>query len=295
MPRTADAIVAELHDVLQASGTGAPYVLAAHSFGGLFARLYAATCPDEVVGMVLIDGWQEDLPAILGPAQWAAFVDLATPPPPGLEAYRDLESVDFAAASARMAEAARTEPLKPLPLFVISRAKPVRLPPNVPSTFSARNARTWARRRPARPATASGADRPGAEVILFVRLTNGSSAKQTAIVGRDPVSHTERRTRSPRTMARRRSAAARPRDRPLSVVGKAARPAKNGERHLHVLQGEIHIRWPRCSARRALRFIEALQTESRPASARQASPHRRASDGPMNGARRRTQRRSQTA
>ena len=32
------------------------------------------------------------------------------------------------------------------------------------------------------PATARGADRPGAEVILFVRLTNGSSAKQTAIV-----------------------------------------------------------------------------------------------------------------
>jgi len=27
----------------------------------------------------------------------------------------------------------------------------------------ARNARTWAHRRPARPATASGADRPGAE------------------------------------------------------------------------------------------------------------------------------------
>ncbi len=53
MPRTADAIVAELHGVLQASGKAAPYVLAAHSLGGLFARLYAATYPGEVAGMVL--------------------------------------------------------------------------------------------------------------------------------------------------------------------------------------------------------------------------------------------------
>ncbi len=116
MPRTADAIVAELHGVLQASGIAPPYVLAAHSLGGLFARLYAATYPKEVAGMVLIDAWQEDLPAILGPAQWAAYVDVATPPPPGLEFYRDLESVDFAAASARMREAARTEPLRPMRL-----------------------------------------------------------------------------------------------------------------------------------------------------------------------------------
>ncbi len=35
-----------------------------------------------------------------------------------------------------MTEAARTEPLRPLPLFIISRAKPVQLPPNVPSALS---------------------------------------------------------------------------------------------------------------------------------------------------------------
>src|SRR5271166_1722617 len=143
MPRTAGAIVAELHGVLQASGIAGPYVLAVHSLGGLFARLYAATYPGDVAGMALIDAWQEDLPAILGPAQWAAFVDLATPPPPGLEAYRDLESVDFAAASARMSEAARTVPLRPMPLFVISRAKPVQLPPNVRPGFSPAFEAAW--------------------------------------------------------------------------------------------------------------------------------------------------------
>jgi pimeloyl-ACP methyl ester carboxylesterase len=45
MPRTADEIVAELHALLGAAKLEAPYVLVAHSLGGLFARLYAATYP----------------------------------------------------------------------------------------------------------------------------------------------------------------------------------------------------------------------------------------------------------
>ena len=137
MPRTADAIVAELHELLAAAHVAGPYVLVAHSLGGLFARLYASTYPDEVAGMVLVDAWQEDLPALLGPDQWKAYVEIATPPPPGFEAYRALEMVDFAAASVRMSEASAARPLRNIPLIVISRAKPVALPPNPPAAFSA--------------------------------------------------------------------------------------------------------------------------------------------------------------
>jgi pimeloyl-ACP methyl ester carboxylesterase len=85
---------------------------------------------------VLVDAWQEDLDVILGPAQWAAYVELAGPAPPGLESYADLESVNFGAASARMREAAKSAPLRPMPLSVISRGKPVQLPPGVPAAFS---------------------------------------------------------------------------------------------------------------------------------------------------------------
>ncbi len=136
MPRTAEAIAAELHATLDSQGIKGPYVLAAHSLGGPFARLYAATYPDEVAGLVLVDAWPEDLEAVLGPAQWAAYVDLATPPAPGLEGYADLELVDFEAASARMREALKSAPLRPMPLYVISRWKPVRLPPGSPTAFS---------------------------------------------------------------------------------------------------------------------------------------------------------------
>ena len=136
MPRTAEEVVFELHDLLDAAKIEGPFVLAGHSLGGLFARLYAATYPGQVAGLVLIDAWPESMPKLLGPEQWQAYEALSAPPPPGLETYRDLETIDFGAASERMAEAAAHQPLYGIPLFVLSRAKPVALPPNVPAAFS---------------------------------------------------------------------------------------------------------------------------------------------------------------
>lgn len=136
MPRTAEAVVSELHDLLDAAAIEGPYVLVAHSLGGLFARLYASTYPNSVAGVVVIDAWPEAMPKLLGPEQWQAYEALSAPPPPGLETYRDLETIDFGAASERMAEAASNQPLFGIPLFVLSRAKSVALPPNVPAAFS---------------------------------------------------------------------------------------------------------------------------------------------------------------
>jgi pimeloyl-ACP methyl ester carboxylesterase len=135
MPRTAGAVVSELHGLLAAAAIEGPYVLVAYSLGGLFARLYAST-PNSVAGLVLIDAWPEAMPKLLGPEQWQAYEALSAPPPPGLETYRDLETIDFGAASERMLEAASNQPLFAIPLFVLSRAKPVALPPNVPAAFS---------------------------------------------------------------------------------------------------------------------------------------------------------------
>ena len=136
MPRTAEEGMFELHDVLEAAKNEGPYVLVAHSLGGVFARLYASTYPENVAGLVLVDASPETMPKLLGPEQWQAYVVLSSPPPPGLETYRDLETIDFGAASERMAEAAAQYPLYGIPLFVLSRAKPVALPPNVPAAFS---------------------------------------------------------------------------------------------------------------------------------------------------------------
>lgn len=48
-------IVTDLHTLLRGADVDGPYVVAGHSFGGLYALAFAARFPDEVAGMVLID------------------------------------------------------------------------------------------------------------------------------------------------------------------------------------------------------------------------------------------------
>jgi pimeloyl-ACP methyl ester carboxylesterase len=48
-------IATDLHTLLQRGNVPGPYVLAGHSFGGLYVRTFAARYPDEVAGMVLVD------------------------------------------------------------------------------------------------------------------------------------------------------------------------------------------------------------------------------------------------
>jgi pimeloyl-ACP methyl ester carboxylesterase len=54
-PQDATRIATDLHTLLQRGGVPGPYVLAGHSFGGLYALTYADRYPDEVAGMVLVD------------------------------------------------------------------------------------------------------------------------------------------------------------------------------------------------------------------------------------------------
>jgi pimeloyl-ACP methyl ester carboxylesterase len=54
-PRDARQISSELHTLLKDGGTEGPYVLVGHSYGGLYAQMYAARHPDETAGVVLVD------------------------------------------------------------------------------------------------------------------------------------------------------------------------------------------------------------------------------------------------
>ena len=59
--RDAITIAAELHTLLQQVNIPGPYVMAGHSFGGKYIRVFAAQYPTEVVGMVLVDATHPDL------------------------------------------------------------------------------------------------------------------------------------------------------------------------------------------------------------------------------------------
>ena len=51
----ASQIATDLHTLLGRGNVPGPYVLAGHSFGGLYVLTYAARYPDQVAGMVLVD------------------------------------------------------------------------------------------------------------------------------------------------------------------------------------------------------------------------------------------------
>lgn len=54
-PRDAETIAKELHELLEKSGESPPYILAGHSFGGPYIRVFTKLYPDEVAGLVFID------------------------------------------------------------------------------------------------------------------------------------------------------------------------------------------------------------------------------------------------
>jgi pimeloyl-ACP methyl ester carboxylesterase len=127
-PRDARDVVADLHTLLHTTGVPGPYVLAGHSLGGLFVRLYAATYPDEVAGLVLVDAWSEGLETLLTPQQWNAYVQLNSAVPPELAGYSALETLDFAAVSGEMRQAKAATPLGAMPLAVLAHGQPFGLP-----------------------------------------------------------------------------------------------------------------------------------------------------------------------
>jgi pimeloyl-ACP methyl ester carboxylesterase len=138
MPRTASDAVADLHALLDVAGIPGPYVLVGHSLGGIIVRLYAATYPQEIAGVVLVDASHEEqnvrFQAALTAEQWAAFERLQQA---GLEDHPERERMDFDVSFAQLREAATAHPLPPLPLVVLTRGVPARdeLPPEAQSAL----------------------------------------------------------------------------------------------------------------------------------------------------------------
>lgn len=123
-PRTADALVAELHDVLAAADVPAPYVVVGHSLGGLIARAYAQTHADQVRGVVFVDAFSATIPAVFG-ATWPIYRDQGLNPPVDqmpVASMRgpDSERVDI---DASVAEVLAGPPFPKIPVAVLTKTE----------------------------------------------------------------------------------------------------------------------------------------------------------------------------
>ena len=139
-PRTAADVVADLRSLLQNAGEPGPYVLVAHSIGGLFARLFATTFPDEVAGLVLVDTSHEDQVDELLPIMPAELVDPILfgsehPPADVVAAYPQVERILFQQSGGQVRDAQASSPLHPMPLVVLSHGIPVSEENAVPADF----------------------------------------------------------------------------------------------------------------------------------------------------------------
>jgi pimeloyl-ACP methyl ester carboxylesterase len=115
-PHPVDEAVDDLHKLLAASGEPGPYVLVAHSYGGLIARLFSRRYPKEVVGLVMIDVVSELVQKTASPAalaRWDKLNRMSSPEAP--------EAVELLDAFAKINAA---PPLPRLPTIVLSADKP---------------------------------------------------------------------------------------------------------------------------------------------------------------------------
>jgi pimeloyl-ACP methyl ester carboxylesterase len=128
-PRTARDFVADLHALLRVAHVPGPYVLAGHSNGGLYTRLYASTHARQVAGLVLIDAVHPAyhkrtlamLKPLVPPEVWEAVRQDAMTPDHRL---LDPERVDIWTSERQTRVALRRSPLRPMPLVVLTRGHP---------------------------------------------------------------------------------------------------------------------------------------------------------------------------
>ena len=124
-PRTAMDMAVDLSNLLTNAGIEGPYIMVGHIFGGWIARLFTDIHPDEVVGMVLIDGGHPDI--------FTRTLDHIPPPaadePVSLTPFRDyytrlleepLKAPEYLDAKKSMEQLHAVKPLGDLPLVVLS-------------------------------------------------------------------------------------------------------------------------------------------------------------------------------
>jgi pimeloyl-ACP methyl ester carboxylesterase len=139
MPRTARAVVDDLHALLRAAEVPGPYLLVAHSLGGLFARLYTQLHPADVAGVVFVDAFPLEMRDLMG-ANWPAYAEVLARPVPQFANDPVWEDVDIDASVAEVRAAAA---YPPVPTAVLSKTEPFLQPDGMSPDIGLTLERIW--------------------------------------------------------------------------------------------------------------------------------------------------------
>jgi pimeloyl-ACP methyl ester carboxylesterase len=137
--------VDDLVALLAAADVPGPYVLAAHSFAGTLARVFAAQYPDQVEGIVFVDVLTPELRDQMTPEEWTIWKRVNARPAAAIEQYPELEQQDFDETLDQTVAAA---PLQQMPIVVLTASdkfvdvvprliKKGELPADTPKDFGA--------------------------------------------------------------------------------------------------------------------------------------------------------------
>lgn len=154
-PTSPEAAVADLHALLTAADVPGPYVLVGHSYGGIVSRLFAATYPDEVLGMVLVDIASPELRDAMTAEEWETWKLLNARSPEAIAEYPELERIEFDQALDQINAGGS---IRQMPLVVLSaderygpamesQAANGELPEAVPADFATSSTEPTRRRR----------------------------------------------------------------------------------------------------------------------------------------------------
>jgi pimeloyl-ACP methyl ester carboxylesterase len=118
LPRTALNQVKELHELLVKSKIKGPYIIVAHSIGGLNARLFADSYPKEVAGIVFVDSSHEEMLNVYKSKDSKGFEDLKAQFSSPEGSFQD-----FLKSTEEVREVRKKDALRNIPIIVLSADK----------------------------------------------------------------------------------------------------------------------------------------------------------------------------
>jgi pimeloyl-ACP methyl ester carboxylesterase len=119
--RSPSVVTEELRTLLRGLGQQPPYVLVGHSFGGLLSRAFFYEHPDEVAGLVLVQGSDERLLKEL-----MAVDPSWTPKPAVWDDEARLAEVEMLRRVQDTGSLANSRPLASIPVYILTRGRPSR-------------------------------------------------------------------------------------------------------------------------------------------------------------------------